>query len=240
VLQSPPLPRYLQLLWDREPAGRRGPKPGRSIEELGQAGAKIADEEGLEAVSMKSVAAALGLTPMSLYRYVDSKEQLLEVMVDVAYGPPDHTAAGSGPWRKRLTAWAWALADALVAHPWISNVPLVTPPLTPNVLSWTDAGARAFEGLDITNQQKMSSLLVVDGYVRSHVRMSMSLGMIGPAPEDDGAYATYLPGLLDAERFPALLAAAPTLTDADTDFYRDELAFGLGVILDGIEALARR
>ena len=236
---EPELPRYLQLLWDREPAGRRGPKPGRTIQEIGAAGVAVADRDGLEGVSMKSVAAELGLTPMSLYRYVDSKEELLEVMLEAAYGPPDRSLVASGTWRERLTRWAWALADALVQHPWIPVVPLTTPPLGPNMLGWTDVGAAAFEGVPLTNQQKMSSLLVVDGYVRSHVRMSLTMGFVdpeGPAPDP---YVTVLPLLLDPERFPALTAAAPAITDENEgeDFFRDEMRFGLDLILDGIASL---
>ena len=104
---DPPLPRYLQLLWDRAPGGRRGPKPGRTIQEIGAAGVVVADRDGLDGVSMKSVAAELGMTPMSLYRYVDSKEQLLEVMLDAAYGPADLSIVSSGPWRERLARCAF-------------------------------------------------------------------------------------------------------------------------------------
>ena len=63
-------------------------QPGRSIEEIGAAANAIADRQGLGAVSMKCVAEAVGFTTMSLYRYVDSKEELQAVMLDVAYGPP--------------------------------------------------------------------------------------------------------------------------------------------------------
>jgi AcrR family transcriptional regulator len=240
ALDDPQLPRYLQLLWDREAAGRRGPKPGRTIQEIGAAGVLVADREGLDGVSMKSVAAELGMTPMSLYRYVDSKEQLLEVMLDAAYGPADLAIVAAGPWRERLIRWAWALADALVRHPWISATPMTSPPLSPNIIGWTEAGARAFEGLALTSQQKMSSLLVVDGYVRSHVAMSVTMGFTGPHTPAPDAYVTYLPMLLDPERFPALLAASPAITDDDgEDFFRDEMRFGLDLILDGIEALTR-
>lgn len=236
------LPRYLQLLWDREPAGRRGPKPGRTIQEIGGAGVVVADRDGLDGVSMKAVAAQLGMTPMSLYRYVDSKEQLLEVMLDAAYGPADPAIVSSGPWRERLTRWAWALADALVRHPWISATPMTSPPLSPNIIGWTEAGARSFEGMALTNQQKMSSLLVVDGYVRSHVAMSVTMGFTGDGSPATDPYLTFLPMLLDAERFPALLAASPAIMDEDDDedFFRDEMRFGLDLILDGIEALTRQ
>ena len=241
-MADPQLPRYLQLLWDREPAGRRGPKPGWTIQEIGTAGVAVADRDGLDGVSMKSVATEIGMTPMSLYRYVDSKEQLFEVMLDSAYGPADLSLVSSGPWRERLTRWAWALAEALVRHPWISLVPMASPPLSPNIIGWTEAGARAFEGLDVTAQQKMSSLLVVDGYVRSHVAMSVSMGFTGPDAPPPDPYQTLLPMLLDADRFPSLLAASPALTgeddpESDDDFFRGEMRFGLDLILDGIESL---
>jgi AcrR family transcriptional regulator len=240
-LPEAPLPRYLQLLWDREPAGRRGPKPGRTITEIGAAGVAVADRHGLDGVSMKSVADQLGMTPMSLYRYVDSKEELCLVMMDVAYGPADLALVTRGGWRVRLVRWAHALADALVEHPWILGVVMAAPPLTPNVLSWTDAGVRAFARLPLTDQQKLSALLVVDGYVRSHVRLSVSLGAVGSVtvPDELGlAYATTLPRLIDPARFPALTQAAPAMSDDDGgDFYTDELRFGLDLILDGIEAL---
>ena len=190
----------------------------------------MADRDGLDGVSMKSVAAELGMTPMSLYRYVDSKEQLLEVMLDAAYGPADLSIVSSGPWRERLTRWAWALADALVLHPWISATPMTTPPLSPNIIGWTEAGARSFEGMALTNQQKMSSLLVVDGYVRSHVAMSVAMGFTATDAPPPDPYVTILPRLLDPDRFPALFAASPAITDENEgeDFFRDEMRFGPG------------
>jgi Tetracyclin repressor-like, C-terminal domain len=118
-------------------------------------------------------------------------------------------------------------------------VPLTTPPLGPNLLGWTDAGAAAFDGVPLTSQQKMSSLLVVDGYVRSHVRMSLTLGLVDPKSPPPDPYVTVLPLLLDPKRFPALVAAAPAIVDDNEgeDLFRDEMRFGLDVILDGIEAL---
>jgi hypothetical protein len=109
------------------------------------------------------------------------------------------------------------------------------------MLGWTDAGAAAFDGMPLSSQQKMSSLLVVDGYVRSHVRMSLTMGFVDPEAPPPDPYVTVLPTLLDPERFPALTAAAPAIVDDSSgeDFFRDEMSFGLDLILDGIEALTR-
>jgi AcrR family transcriptional regulator len=232
------LPRYLQLLWGVEAPGRRGPRPGRTIQELGVAGIRLADRDGLDAVSMKAVAAELGMTTMSLYRYVDTKDQLLEVMVDVAYGPPPEEAAG--PWRPALERWARRLAAVCVEHPWLVAVPLSAPASTPNALAWTDAGLRAFAGTALPVQERLSSLLVVDGYVRAHVRMSVQFRLLGtevPADPDGVQYAVGVGALLQGERYAALAEALPWLADDDGEpFYDAELSFGIGVVLDGIAA----
>ena len=77
---SPPLPPGLDLLWGRRGRGQRGPKPGLSVDAIVAAAIRIADAEGLEAVSMAQVAEQLGFTTMSLYRHVTSKEELLQLM----------------------------------------------------------------------------------------------------------------------------------------------------------------
>ncbi|MBJ7289491.1 TetR/AcrR family transcriptional regulator [Williamsia sp.] len=234
------MPRYLELLWERDTKVRRGPKPGVGIRDIGAAGVAIADRSGLDAVSMKAVGAALGMTTMSLYRYVDSKDELWMVMLDEAYGPVElHWAPGDG-WRARADRWARALAASLVRHPWVVSVPMRQAPVTPHVLSWTEAGVRAFDGTALPAQEKMSSLLVLDGFVRNHVRQSLQLGAIasdGTASPDDGVYEATIEAVVDETRYPALLAAAREMRDGDgSGFYDDELDFGLGVLLDGLTA----
>lgn len=232
------LPRYLQLLWGVDVPGRRGPRPGRTIQELGAAGIRIADRDGLDAVSMKAVATELGMTTMSLYRYVAAKEQLLEVMVDVAYGPPPAEAQG-GPWRGHLERWARRLAAVCVEHPWLVTVQLSTPPSTPNALAWTDSGLRAFGATVLPTHERLSSLLVVDGYVRAHVRMSLQFGLLEPtaAPDPDAVqYAVGVGELLHGDRYAALVEALPSLSDEGEPFYPSELEFGIRVVLDGIAA----
>jgi AcrR family transcriptional regulator len=236
------LPRYLQLLWGKEPEGRRGPKPGRSIEEIGAAAIAIADAQGLDSVSMKSVAAAIGFTTMSLYRYLDSKDELYAVMLDVAYGPPDLSYPAGQGWRERITTWAREVSARRLAHPWTTETPQAAPPLTPNMLAWMESGLEALEDAPLTNQQRLSAMLAIDGWGLNHVRQSVQMGLIGQADPDSpqGGYLQLMVALIDPATFPRLVAAGPEALEDDDDFFDDEFDKGLGLLLDGIEALIAR
>ncbi|WP_020106828.1 TetR/AcrR family transcriptional regulator [Nocardia sp. 348MFTsu5.1] len=233
-----PMPRYLQLLWGREEGGRRGPKPTLSIADIGAAAVALADERGWESVSMKAVAESLGLTTMSLYRYVDSRDELQQVMLDVAYGPADPLLTATGAWRTRLDQWARAIAAALVARPWVVMAPMHTAPVTPNLLTWTESGLQCFENVPMTGQQKLSALLLVDGFVRNHVRQSVQLGAVTErgTTTDDGAYEASILKLAVPERYPRLIDAVADTPNTNGDFYNEELTFGLEVIFAGLQA----
>ncbi|MBA4021329.1 MAG: TetR family transcriptional regulator [Gordonia sp.] len=232
------VPRYLQLLWGVEPTTRRGPKPALTIWDIGSAGVAIADGQGWDAVSMKSVAGALGVTTMSLYRYVDSREELQHVMLDIAYGEADPAWTSTGPWRTRLDRWAREVAAALVRRPWVVMVPMNDAPVTPNVLTWTESGLRAFEDVELRAQDKLSALLLVDGFIRNHVRQSVQLGAVdtrGTVTEDDGTYEATIARLADPKRYPLLLDTVTAQPATGGSYYADELDFGLGVLFDGLE-----
>ena len=234
---------WLRCRHNREPGGRRGPKPGRRIEEIGAAAVAIADADGLDAVSMKSVAGAVGFTTMSLYRYVDSKDELYAVMLDVAYGPPDLRYRPDEGWRERIARWSRAITERRVSHPWSTETPQASPPLTPNAIAWMESGLEALEAAPLTNQQRLSSMLAIDGWAHNHVRQTLQMGLLGPIDPDgpQGAYLQIISQLIDPARFPHLASAGPeALDDDDEDFFAEEFAHGLGLLLDGIEALIAR
>src|SRR5690625_2504267 len=89
----------LELLWGVEPQPRRGPKPRVTGEQVIAAAIAIADAEGIDAVSMRSVAERLGLTAMSLYGYVPSKAVLVDTMVDRILGEQPAEGASGEHWR---------------------------------------------------------------------------------------------------------------------------------------------
>jgi AcrR family transcriptional regulator len=85
------LPRGIALAWGVAANPQRGPKREMSVESIVDAAVELADAEGLGAVSMAAVAARLGYTPMSLYRYVTAKDDLILLMQEEATGlPPEH------------------------------------------------------------------------------------------------------------------------------------------------------
>src|SRR5689334_9336986 len=94
------------LLWAPERGVKRGRRPSLSRETLVRAAMELADREGIAAVTMQRLAALVNSRPMSLYRYVPSKEVLLDLMWDAAFTDPPRV--GSGGWRSRLTRWAAA------------------------------------------------------------------------------------------------------------------------------------
>lgn len=234
------LPRHIALLWGRDdPTPRRGPKPALTVHDIAEAAVAVADARGWDAVSMKAIAESLGMTPMSLYRYVDSKDDVLDVMVDAALGTPDPAVLDPPDWRARLTAWAHVMAERLVRRPWLATIPLPRPPIGPNALGWTDLGVRCFEDTSLAGQQMMSALLLVDGFVRHHVRQASQMGLLPDGRADDGpSYESLLGALTAADTHPGIAAALASMpTDADDDFYTEQLDFGLTVILDGLAAL---
>lgn len=236
-MTEPDVSRAVRALWAGTGDGpRRGPKPAMSVPAIAEAAVGLADEQGLDAVSMASVAKRLGFTAMSLYRYVDTKDDLLQVMLDVAYGPVTLTPQPGVDWRSGIADWARALLARCQAHPWVVDVRMSSPPLTPHSVAWMDVGLRALGGTGLPPQQVASSLLMVDSYVRSHVRLLQEFSEEGLA-----AWSTRLRSVIDPDATPAVWQAlqADVFDDAPADqpWPSDDFTFGLEIVLGGIQQL---
>lgn len=224
----------------KAPAGK-GPKPGLTLERIVGTAVAIADQEGLDAVSMNRVAKELHTGAMSLYRYVAAKEELLALMVDAAIGEVPPTPHDGG-WRIRLAAWAWASARAMRAHPWAVAAPVAGPPLAPHAVAWFEDALAALDGTGLTPDEKPSIVLMLSGYVTNHVTVMVQVQQSFLAGSPDAAmrrYSDTLRGLTDRDRFPALTAVLEAGVFDRADPPDEEFAFGLERILDGIEALIR-
>jgi AcrR family transcriptional regulator len=241
--ETPGLPGSLEAAWGLRERPGKGPKRSLSLEQIVKAGLAVAAADGLAAVSMSRVAAELGVGTMSLYRYVDSKRELLDLMVDTALGPPRPPDPGAS-WREGLSAWAWAQLAAYRGQLWAVQVPLSGPPATPNALGWVEAALFYLRRTGLDESQKMSVILLTSNYVRSEATMEAQLDAavraVGQSPSDlMAAYNKLLASVLDPQRFPELRAVAASGVLGKADDWDDEFAFGLERILDGVDVLVR-
>ena len=110
---------------------RHGPRQGLTIDQVVAAATALADAEALDAVTMRRVAARLGVVPMTLYTYVPAKAELLDLMLDSAYAAMPRTDTAGRPWRERLAAVAAENQALFEAHPWAAAVSAIRPPLGP-------------------------------------------------------------------------------------------------------------
>jgi AcrR family transcriptional regulator len=237
------LQRSMELLWGTKEPPSRGPKPGLDIERIARAAIDVADAEGLAALSMRRVAGALGVTTMALYRYVPSKAELLDVMLDKAIGEIGNVNCAGGDWRTKLELHAregWALYHR---HPWILQVATPRPPMGPNVLGNYEASLQAVSDIGLTGKEMNAVVELVAEYVQGAARSSINAIQVarhtGISDEEWwGTQSPFLDRVFNPTRFPAITAIAEDGAFDEPEARRRTLAnfeFGLQRVLDGIE-----
>lgn len=234
-----PLPPSIELAWGLRDHGARGPKRGLTLERIVDAGIAIAGADGLEALSMSRVARELGVGTMSLYRYVAAKRELLTLMVDAGLGSPPEAVAGED-WRAGLARWAVGVRDAYQRHPWALKIPIDAPPLGPNNVAWLENALRALARTPLSEDQKLSSVLLVSGFVRNEATLTADFAAASGGEQVMPGYGRLLSELTDEADFPALHQAIASGALDDGDDIDHEFDFGLERVLDGIEVLIDR
>src|ERR1700730_101071 len=149
------LPPVIELLWGRRERGKRGPRPGLSADAIVEAAIRVADTEGLEAISMARVAAKLGFTTMSLYRHVASKDELLQLMWNASALGAENLVIEGDDWRSPLRTWAIIQCDMLERHPGVTQMPMAAPPLAPNSLHFVERGLATMDGTGLEDSDKL-------------------------------------------------------------------------------------
>ena len=259
-----PLPPGLDLLWGRRERGRRGPRPGLSADAIATAAIRLADAEGLDAVSMARVAAELGVTTMALYRYVANKDELLQLMWNAsALGAEDLAIEGDG-WRTRLRAWAVIQRDMIDLHPWITQMPMAAPPLGPNSLRFVERGLAAMDGTGLPEAEKIRVIGLLASFTLSEARMAAdamraATAAMAAAPADavraeaeqagtgaDGppgppqSFEALLRELVDEQTYPRLYSLAWGPEPENPPSEREQFLSSVDTILDGVQALIDR
>ena len=235
---EPELPRGVALAWGIAANPQRGPKREMSIESIVDTAVDLADKGGLSAVSMSSVAAALGFTPMSLYRYVTAKDDLVLLMQERGTGAPPEELPGGVEWRLGLTGWANGVLAMFEEHPWMLDIPVAGTPSTPNGLAWLEAGLEVLDGSGLDYEAKISVILAVEAQVRWQgivVRGYTDAAAAAGATTDDLEVrdASILEMLVTPTEFPFVHAAMQDGVFSPSD--ANPFVFGLERVLDGVE-----
>ena len=244
MTQSEELPASVATAWGLRDSAARPRARGLSLRRIVEAGIRVATADGLAAVSMNRVATELGAAPMSLYRHLTAKDELLAHMMDTAFAPVPEPPEPGESWRAGLNRWASAHLAIVRRHPWVLRIPVGGPPTMPNHVLWFERGLACLRDTRLRAAEKPSVLLLVDGFVRNRATLEADLMIAarasGVPPEQAGvAYSRLLARLTDADRFPAVRELLEARVFDGEDTVIDDFRFGLDRILDGIEVLVR-
>jgi AcrR family transcriptional regulator len=228
-------------VWTRQEPGAR--RPGLGRDEIAAAAVRIADAEGVGALSMRRIAADLGVGTMTLYHYVKTKEELLALVNDLVMAevvvpddeplPPD--------WREAVKVVARRSRAAFARHPWTLDI-TDDPGFGPNSVRHFDQTLEAVSGLDATLRQKLDLVTAVDEYVFGYAVMDRN-NRHGGDPAFAAELVEYTNGLIATGRYPELRRLVDELGNEavwatfeahvqdDTRFERN-----LALLLDGLAA----
>jgi AcrR family transcriptional regulator len=226
-------------LWTRQPPGSR--KPRYTLDQIAEAAMRIADTEGIDALSMRRLAAELGAGTMTLYHYVRGKDELLALVTDRVMGElivPD----GEFPegWRAAMTAIAHRTRQAMLRHPWVFDI-AEDPSIGPNGARHFDQSMQAVAELPLSLEDRLDILTTVDAYVFGFCLEARNDTQF-QTPDASRAVVDYTIELTKSGDYPQLSALVAELgTDALWrrlhDYGQDESRFdrALSRLLDGFE-----
>jgi AcrR family transcriptional regulator len=239
---------------DQSPGGRT-----LDYRQIAASAVEIADQDGLDAVSMRRLASELGVATMALYRYVGSKEDVLWLMVDAVVVPtetegdtgqstsvatvstvaPVAPVAAPGDWKAVVRRYAEDQRRALLKHPWLFEVGTrVAIQLTPNRMALTEQALASLDGLGIDADTQFAIVSMVSAYVWGSAGAEMTVSRLmrrqGWSTYDDLRHAlgSHMRWLLGTGRYPHFQTWAVTATRKDDTRWR--FALGLDCIIDGV------
>lgn len=234
--EEPKLP-----IWMRPEPTRRRPRFSR--ERIASAALKIADTEGFEAVTMRRVARELRAGTMTLYHYIDGRDDLLALMDDAIMSEvlvPDGEMPSE--WREALTLIAHRSREAFARHPWALEG-LRGTPFGPNGIRHFDQSLQAVASLDLELAEQIKLIAIVDDFVFGYVMRQREAPERAPNREDEvlaEATINYLKAELATGDYPevARLFAARSRNDIwatlSIAWTQDRFEYGLERLLDGI------
>jgi len=218
-LQAPP---------DRSATGRRP----LSRERVLRAAMRLADESGLESVSMRRLGQALRVEAMSLYKHVANKDDILDGIADLVTSEFEVPSVDAD-WKTAVRRSAISSHQVLGRHPWASGLIESRINTGPARLRYLEALIGVLSAAGFTMPGVLRAIMTLDSYTYGFVLQELAWPVnVEDAPEAAARFARGLP----ASEYPNLLAMAEMVTTAPRGVPVD-FEFGLDLILDGLERL---
>jgi len=207
----------------------RGPRERLTPERVTAEAVALADESGLEVLSMRGLASRLGVEAMSLYNHVPNKESLMDAMVDHVTGEIALPRPGRA-WRPQMHRRACSALGVLMRHPWAA-IPMLSRMNTgPHMLAYTDRTQGCLLAAGFSHRGADWARHLMDSHIYGFALQELHFPI---RPEDFAlAAAGFLP-LLPAGRYPHLHGLAETIISGKYDG-RNSFKFGLEILLDGL------
>jgi AcrR family transcriptional regulator len=184
--------------WEKVGRPPRAARSALSFEVIAIGGIELADRDGLDAVTMRKVADRIGAGAMSLYRYVDSRDDLIDLMVD-RVSAEAVAAPPTGDWRADLTAMALTIRQIALRHPWLARQVPTADAFGPGTIAMTESHLSLLDGHGFDIDQMLdiwrTVLAFVQGYAHAEARR-LEAGRRGGA-RDAGPEAAAAPSYLD-------------------------------------------
>jgi AcrR family transcriptional regulator len=231
-----------EVVWTRPERAGKGPAPSHSRAEITAAAIALADAEGIEAVSMRKVAAKLGAGTGTLYRYLARKDDLIDLMIDAVEGEDGGPAPLTGDWRQDLRAFAQRGRSIIHRHPWVAVLAAGRPTLGPNGLRLAEHTLQAIAELGLTIDDMLLNVETLQAFVRGYTlgELAEQEAIRRSGLERDqwmAAHAPYLMQVIADGQHP-LVTRVVLDAEGPHDDDGDEHGFALGLerILDGLSA----
>lgn len=202
------------------------PRP-RSLSHAAIAAAALTviDRDGLSALSMRAVAAQLGMGVMALYRYVAGRQEIELLVTDLVFDAVDPSAAQSAGWREQVMELAWQARTAITAHPAVIPLLLANHQSSPSAWRWLEAMLGALTRAGFTGQKRIIAFRCLIAYVLGALMNESFMPLAGAGT---AALATLSPA--------AFPLAAETARQAPTVTPEHEFRQGLTILLQGLSA----
>ncbi|MER7727984.1 TetR/AcrR family transcriptional regulator [Streptomyces sp. NPDC096323] len=224
-------PRELWLTPDRP---RRGRRPAFSREAITVAAVALADAEGIDAVTMRRVAAEVGAGVMSLYSYAPDKETLLDLMIDHVNGELPASGPLTGDWRADLKGIGHLQRDHMLRHPWLATAVPARRTLGPRTLAFLEHALAALRPSGLDGGARLEVFAQLTAFVAGHVAHEIAQADAARSAGRAAAEALYLAAVAADGHHPELaeaLASAGRPVTPDATFARF-----LNRLVDGLDA----